>query len=49
VENFCQTIKKAKSSDIQKMGQTAYEYLQEHYTAERGYSIIMNYGLLKND
>lgn len=42
VESFCQTIEKAQSADTQKMGQTAYEYLQEHYTAERGYNIIKN-------
>lgn len=42
IENFSQTIEKAQGADSLKMGQVAYEYLQENYTVEQGYRIIKN-------
>lgn len=42
VEAFSCQIQQALNADLPKMGQVGFDYLNEHYTAQRAYEIIMN-------
>lgn len=41
-EKFCETVKKACSTDLKNMGETALKFLKENYSAEGTYKIIEN-------
>ena len=41
-EKFCEIIKKACSTDLKNMGETALKFLKENYSAEGTYKIIEN-------
>ncbi|MEG2568079.1 MAG: hypothetical protein RSA84_17910 [Acinetobacter sp.] len=41
VEKFTGTVDTACHADLPALGQAAYAYLEGHYTAEKGYEIIM--------
>ena len=43
IEAFNACIQKIEKSNLQAMGDRAYQYLQEHYTVEEGYAIIMKH------
>ena len=40
VEDFDKLVGEAISADTRKLGEIAYQYLQDNYTAEQGYNII---------
>lgn len=40
VEGFCKTIEDVLSSDMAMMGLKGFDFLQDQYTVEKGYSII---------
>lgn len=40
VEGFTELIAKASEAETKMLGETAYQYLQDNYTVEKGYSII---------
>ena len=39
---FIQTVNHIKDSDCRMLGLNGYEYLNEHYSSEDGYKIIIN-------
>ena len=43
IEAFYACIQKIERSNLQAMGERAYQYFQEHYTVEEGYAIIMKH------
>lgn len=40
IQNFSDTVKEAINSDIKTLGENAFKYLNENYTAEKTYEII---------
>ena len=40
---FAQQIQNALASDLPTMGQNGFDYLNEHYTAQKTYTIIMKH------
>ncbi len=41
--DFCELVKQAEQADLTAMGDQAWAYLMEHYTAEAGYRIITDW------
>jgi len=41
-EAFSMYVRKAAEADLSKMGETGFEYLCEHYAAEKAYETVMN-------
>lgn len=48
IDAFSEAVQTACVEDREKMGQLAYEYLVNHYSAEKGYDIIIQHFNRKN-
>lgn len=42
-KKFVECVKKALSSDLQLMGERGHDYLETHYSVQKGYEIIMEH------
>ena len=42
IEEFAKNVERAQEADLNGMGEKAYAYLMEHYTAGHVYQLIMS-------